>query len=55
MTDEPYHPDCPFEYECIDCTARFEASDLDTEAERDVVVCPACGGDVWNLTVPSGE
>jgi DNA-directed RNA polymerase subunit RPC12/RpoP len=54
MTDDPYDPERPFEYECSDCERRFDASDLDVE-RRDLIACPECGGDAWNVTAPSGE
>ncbi|MGQ3330368.1 MULTISPECIES: DUF7129 domain-containing putative zinc-binding protein [Halorubrum] len=56
MTDDPYHPEPPFVYECADCESRFEADDISgLEPTDELVECPDCGGDLWNLTTPSRE
>lgn len=56
MTQDPYHPEPPFEYECVDCSQRFGPDDLDhLAADDELIACPECGGDIWNLTTPSRE
>jgi DNA-directed RNA polymerase subunit RPC12/RpoP len=56
MVNDPYDPEPPFEYECVDCSQRFGPDDLDRLAAGDeLIACPECGGDVWNLTTPSHE
>lgn len=56
MTEDPYHSEPPFEYECFECQSRFEAADIaGFDAEDELVACPECGGELWNLTTPSHE
>lgn len=56
MTDDPYHPEPPFHYECIECEKRFTPENLsDLDEDDELIECPECGGDLWNLTTPSRE
>lgn len=51
MVSDPYSPEPPFEYECIECEAHFEGD----ASEDDLGRCPECGGSLWNLSIPSHE
>lgn len=56
MTEDPYHPEPPFEYECIECGSRFEADDVaEFEPDDELIACPECDGDLRNVTIPSRE
>ncbi|MFB6072891.1 MAG: hypothetical protein ABEJ88_07980 [Halobacterium sp.] len=54
--EDPYEPEPPFRYECVNCGDHFDAESLtEYDVEGELVECPECGGDVWNLTTPSHE
>lgn len=56
MVTDHYHPEPPFNYECVDCGKRYEAAEIsDHEPSDELVECPECGGSLWNLTTPSYE
>lgn len=56
MTEDPYHPEPPFRYECLECEERFETENLDDfEKDDELIKCPECGGPLQNLTTPSRE
>ena len=54
MTEDSYHPEPPFRYECVECESRFETENLE-DFDGELVNCPNCGGELWNLTTPSCE
>jgi Zn finger protein HypA/HybF involved in hydrogenase expression len=45
---DPYDPPTTKTFECVDCGRRFEA-------ERQPMLCPDCGGDLRDLSVPSEQ
>ena len=56
MVNDPYDPEPPFEYECVECENRYVAADLPGHSpEGELVECPDCGGTLWNLTTPDHE
>ncbi len=56
MTDESFHPEPPFRYECIDCQERFVPDDIpDHDPTDELIVCPDCGGTLRNVSTSSRE
>jgi len=56
MTAEPYHSERPFVYECVECQSRLEPENVSGfDSGDELIECPECGGELWNLRTPSGE
>ncbi|MFC6989774.1 rubrerythrin-like domain-containing protein [Haloplanus sp. GCM10025708] len=54
MTEDPYEPEPPFEYECFECSHRITVEDR-ADVEDELVTCPECGGELRNVTTSSRE
>ena len=48
MVHDPYETPAHKTFECLDCSRRFEAV-------RQPMICPDCGGDLRDLSVPSEQ